>query len=123
MSSPKRHFIGKQGPPGYVAGIGRGATGFTTRSDIGPAREAANMAAAAAMANTSRVVGTTDDGQARKALKKSSKDDEDDEDQYLNDSNYDEFAGYGGSLFNKDPYEEDDEEADKTWEAIDKRME
>jgi len=27
-------------PPGYVAGLARGATGFTTRSDIGPAREA-----------------------------------------------------------------------------------
>jgi pre-mRNA-processing factor 6 len=25
-------------PPNYVAGLGRGATGFTTRSDIGPAR-------------------------------------------------------------------------------------
>lgn len=23
-------------PPGYVAGIGRGATGFTTRGDLGP---------------------------------------------------------------------------------------
>ena len=27
-------------PPSYVAGLGRGASGFTTRSDIGPAREA-----------------------------------------------------------------------------------
>lgn len=24
-------------PPGYVAGVGRGASGFTTRSDVGPA--------------------------------------------------------------------------------------
>ena len=28
-------------PASYVAGLGRGASGFTTRSDIGPAREAA----------------------------------------------------------------------------------
>lgn len=28
-------------PAGYVAGLGRGATGFTTRSDIGPARPGA----------------------------------------------------------------------------------
>lgn len=28
-------------PAAYVAGLGRGASGFTTRSDIGPAREAA----------------------------------------------------------------------------------
>lgn len=28
-------------PPGYVPGLGRGASGFTTRSDIGPAQRAA----------------------------------------------------------------------------------
>lgn len=28
-------------PLGYVPGLGRGATGFTTRSDIGPARPGA----------------------------------------------------------------------------------
>lgn len=32
------------------------------------------------------------------------------------------FAGYGGSLFSKDPYDKDDEEADQIYEAIDKRM-
>lgn len=36
-----KDFIGKPAPPNYVAGLGRGATGFTTRSDIGPARESA----------------------------------------------------------------------------------
>lgn len=42
----------------------------------------------------------------------------------MNDSNYDEFAGYGGSLFSKkdDPYDKDDEEADKIYENIDNRM-
>jgi pre-mRNA-processing factor 6 len=40
----------------------------------------------------------------------------------LNESNYDEFAGYGGSLFGKDPYENDDEEADAIYNAIDVRM-
>ncbi|XP_062520556.1 pre-mRNA-processing factor 6-like isoform X2 [Corticium candelabrum] len=46
--------------------------------------------------------------------------DEDEED--LNESNYDEFAGYGGSLFSSGPYDEDDEEADKIYMSIDKRM-
>lgn len=32
-------FLRQKAPENYVAGIGRGATGFTTRSDIGPARE------------------------------------------------------------------------------------
>lgn len=97
MSHP---FLGKPAPPGYVAGVGRGATGFTTRSDIGPARDDTN-------------------GPPRKSAKKN---DDEDEDEFLNESNYDEFAGYGGSLFNKDPYEEDDEEADKIYEQIDKHL-
>lgn len=40
----------------------------------------------------------------------------------MNESNYDEFSGYGGSLFSKDPYDKDDEEADRVYESIDKRM-
>lgn len=32
-------FLRLAPPPSYVAGAGRGAQGFTTRSDIGPARE------------------------------------------------------------------------------------
>lgn len=29
-------------PPGYIAGLGRGATGFITRSDLGPSQIANN---------------------------------------------------------------------------------
>jgi len=32
-------FLRLAPPPSYVAGAGRGAQGFTTRSDIGPARD------------------------------------------------------------------------------------
>ena len=32
-------FMSKPAPAGYVAGLGRGATGFTTRSDLGTARD------------------------------------------------------------------------------------
>lgn len=42
-SRNKKHFIGVPAPLGYVAGVGRGATGFTTRSDIGPARESGDV--------------------------------------------------------------------------------
>ena len=107
--APKFAFIGKPAPPGYVAGVGRGATGFTTRSDIGPAREAAAKFAEASSALKQRPQG------------KRQHNDEDEEDD-LNETNYDEFAGYGGALFNKAPYEEDDEEADKVYEAIDKHQ-
>uniref|UniRef100_K1P8T2 Pre-mRNA-processing factor 6 n=1 Tax=Magallana gigas TaxID=29159 RepID=K1P8T2_MAGGI len=39
VSAKKKTFIGLPAPLGYVPGLGRGATGFTTRSDIGPARD------------------------------------------------------------------------------------
>ncbi|XP_071804559.1 pre-mRNA-processing factor 6-like [Asterias amurensis] len=104
LNKKKKDFIGISAPLGYVPGLGRGATGFTTRSDIGPAREANDI---------------SDD--RHPAPKKKKKDDEDEEED-LNDNNYDEFAGYGGSLFNTGPYEKDDEEADAIYEAIDKRM-
>ena len=35
----RRDFLSQPAPENYVAGLGRGATGFTTRSDLGPARE------------------------------------------------------------------------------------
>ncbi|CAG7718069.1 unnamed protein product [Allacma fusca] len=102
-------------PAGYVAGVGRGATGFTTRSDIGPARDANDV---------------SDDRHAPPNKRKkpgggpggNQKEEEDDDEEDLNDSNYDEFSGYGGSLFSKDPYDKDDEEADKIYDSIDQRM-
>ena len=132
--NPKRkNFLGQPAPQGYVAGVGRGyvfiffkytkffvyhskhpllykylyfsATGFTTRSDIGPARDANDV---------------PDDRHPAPAKRK--KDDEEEDNEDLNDANYDEFAGYGGSLFSKDPYDKDDEEADAVYEAIDERM-
>ena len=36
----RRNFNAQLPPANYVAGLGRGAAGFTTRSDIGPARQA-----------------------------------------------------------------------------------
>lgn len=105
VSKKKKTFIGLPAPLGYVPGLGRGATGFTTRSDIGPARDADDI---------------PEDRHAPPNKKMKPKDEEEEED--LNDANYDEFSGYGGSLCSKDPYDKDDEEADAIYEAIDKRM-
>ncbi|XP_037567953.1 pre-mRNA-processing factor 6-like [Dermacentor silvarum] len=108
VAKRRKHFLGVPAPLGYVAGVGRGATGFTTRSDIGPARDASDV---------------PDDRHAPPTKrKKNQKEEEEDDEEDLNDSNYDEFAGYGGSLFSKDPYDKDDEEADAIYEAIDRRM-
>ena len=40
---PRLEFLNTKPPPNYVAGLGRGATGFTTRSDIGSARAAPDL--------------------------------------------------------------------------------
>ncbi|OMO59772.1 hypothetical protein CCACVL1_24635 [Corchorus capsularis] len=40
---PRLDFLNSKPPPNYVAGLGRGATGFTARSDIGPARAAPDL--------------------------------------------------------------------------------
>lgn len=106
VSKKKKAFLGLPGPLGYVAGVGRGATGFTTRSDIGPARDSTDVP-------DDRHAGTST------AAKQHHKKDEDDEEDY---SHFDEFAGYGERLFNKDPYDKDDQEADAVYESIDKRM-
>ncbi|KAJ2811432.1 U4/U6 x U5 tri-snRNP complex subunit Prp1, partial [Coemansia furcata] len=88
-----KDFLGKPAPPGYVAGLGRGATGFTTRSDIGPAREAA--AAISRADNTSKS--------------------EDQADRFKDAENEE-------GLFSGMPYGADDEEADLVWTQIDAKM-
>ncbi|KAJ1744331.1 U4/U6 x U5 tri-snRNP complex subunit Prp1 [Coemansia sp. RSA 1086] len=98
MYSVTKDFLGKPAPPGYIAGLGRGATGFTTRSDIGPAREAA---------------ASTDKSDKDKT--KAQQEAEDDV-RFANAENEE-------GLFSNMPYEEDDEEADKIWTAIDAKME
>ncbi|RUS26071.1 PRP1 splicing factor, N-terminal-domain-containing protein [Jimgerdemannia flammicorona] len=94
-----KDFMGKAAPPNYVAGLGRGATGFTTRSDIGPARE-----------------GPADMGELQRMVAKQKDKDGDDDDEQFQDP--DNETG----LFSGAPYEEDDEEADRVWEAIDTKM-
>jgi pre-mRNA-processing factor 6 len=34
-----KDFLNKPAPAGYIAGLGRGASGFMTRPDIGPAKD------------------------------------------------------------------------------------
>lgn len=96
-------------PPAYVAGLGRGASGFTTRSDIGPAREAPAEDAAP-------------EGRGEEI--------EVDPDQYQDPENETGlFAGAWGELRTSawltgagTVYEADDEEADRIYEAVDAKM-
>ncbi|KAI9296894.1 hypothetical protein K502DRAFT_363769 [Neoconidiobolus thromboides FSU 785] len=92
MFQVTKDFMGKPAPPNYVAGLGRGATGFTTRSDIGPAREAVPVD-----------ISNQDEGEGEDSEKYQDPDNE-------------------TGLFSGIPYEQDDEEADRIYELIDKKM-
>ena len=81
---PKKPNFGPP-PPGYVPGVGRGATGFVTRSDLGPAARTANLV----------------------AVKQS----EADEAAY-SDNKYNSWEGYRGALFGKEQLDEEDKQAD-----------
>jgi len=107
----KKPWLGQAAPPGYVPGLGRGATGFTTRSDIGPARDVSDPTDDRHAPPGQRTVG--DQIKAKKP---------EDEDEDLNDANYDEFSGYAGNLFSSGPYEKDDEEADRIYDSVDRKM-
>ncbi|KAG5438082.1 hypothetical protein PCANB_000429 [Pneumocystis canis] len=111
--SIRRDFLTAQAPENYVAGLGRGATGFTTRSDLGPAREGPSEdAIKAALARRAA---------AQDPLKfpnfqdiSDSRDDEDD-DKYQDPEN--EYCLFAGA-----PYDADDEEADRIWAEVDQKM-
>lgn len=110
---PRLEFLHTRPPPNYVAGLGRGATGFTTRSDIGPARAAPDL--------PDRSIG------AAPAPERAKDDDDEEEEEggekgYDENQKFDEFEGNDMGLFASADYDEDDKEADAVWEAIDQRM-
>ncbi|KAL5974512.1 Protein STABILIZED1 [Asimina triloba] len=121
---PRLEFLSTKPPPNYVAGLGRGATGFTTRSDIGPARAApdlpdrSNTTIGGAAASAGRGRGRGGGGGADE----NEEEDEADEKGYDENQKFDEFEGNDVGLFASAEYDEDDKEADSVWESIDKRM-
>lgn len=102
----KLAFLSQAPPPGYVAGLGRGATGFTTRSDIGPAREGPSTDAVAGA--SARHGGDEDDDQDDDGRNEDAPDDQDPDN---------ETGLFAGAV-----YERDDEEADRVWAAVDAHM-
>ncbi|KAL1869992.1 hypothetical protein VTK73DRAFT_2862 [Phialemonium thermophilum] len=102
----RRDFLSQPAPENYVAGLGRGATGFTTRSDLGPAREGPSEdQIKAAVAKRSAQLGLTD-----------GKDVPDDDDERFQDPD-NEVGLFAGGI-----YEKDDEEADRIWKEVDDKM-
>ncbi|KAJ3403770.1 hypothetical protein HDU80_003760 [Chytriomyces hyalinus] len=112
-------FLSKKPPPNYIAGLGRGATGFTTRSDIGPAREQAPEEVAPPAIGPMMggpAIGPGMPGMPPGANGDAPKKPLDDDDEQFQDP--DNETG----LFNTAPYEADDEEADRIYEEVDKAM-
>ncbi|KAK9864076.1 hypothetical protein WJX84_010213, partial [Apatococcus fuscideae] len=112
----KVDFNSVPAPANYVPGLGRGATGFTTRSDIGPARMAPGMPS-----EGGEQAGPAPPSQAQLAQAQRNK--EENEDPTLDDSKFDEFMGNdAGAFANTGEYDQDDKEADDVWGQIDSHM-
>ncbi|CAJ1956560.1 unnamed protein product [Sphenostylis stenocarpa] len=118
VPKPRFDFLNSKPPSNYVAGLGRGATGFTTRSDIGPARAAPDLPDRSA----TTIGGTAGAGRGRGKPGEEEDDDEGEDKGYDENQKFDEFEGNDVGLFASAEYDEDDKEADAVWEAIDKRM-
>lgn len=107
----RRDFLSQPAPENYVAGLGRGATGFTTRSDLGPARDGpSDDQIKEAVAKRAAQLGIAHDSKKDKG-----KDEDEDDDRYQDPEN--ETGLFAGGVYDKD-----DEEADKIWEWVDERM-
>ncbi|KAM5446093.1 U4/U6 x U5 tri-snRNP complex subunit Prp1 [Microsporum audouinii] len=118
--SGRKDFLSQPAPENYVAGLGRGATGFTTRSDLGPAREGPTPEQIQeALAKRAALLGTappTAYGASTRGEKggKTEKEEEDD-DRYQDPEDETGLFAYG-------QYDRDDDEADQVYQAVDEKM-
>lgn len=104
----RRDFLSQPAPENYVAGIGRGAVGFTTRSDLGPARDGpSEEQITSAIKKRSEQLGLTE-GKDDAGVDK-------DDGRYQDPDN--EVGLFAGGI-----YEKDDEEADRIWQEVDEKM-
>ncbi|KAF2203116.1 hypothetical protein GQ43DRAFT_390718 [Delitschia confertaspora ATCC 74209] len=108
-----RDFLSMPAPENYVAGLGRGATGFTTRSDLGPAREGPSEEQMKEMlAKRAAQLGQA----APSAYGVEKKDDDEEEDRFQDPDNE---VGLFSSGIN---HNEDDDEADRIYQEVDEKM-
>ena len=103
----RRDFLNQPAPENYVAGLGRGATGFTTRSDLGPAREGPSED------QIKEVVAKR--AAALRGEGKKEGDENDDSERFQDPDN--EVGLFAGGIYDKE-----DEEADQVWQWVDEKM-
>lgn len=108
------NFLQMEAPPNYVAGLGRGASGFTTRSDIGPARE--GPTSSYVLHETKHNLTFSSEAAAGITTAPQEREEQDEPETYQDPDNE-------MGLFSGAPYEADDREADQIYDAIDSKME
>ena len=112
--SGRKDFLSQPAPENYVAGLGRGATGFTTRSDLGPAREGpSEEQMKELLAKRAQQLGAAPPTAYGAPEKKEENDDDDDRFQ-----DPDNEVG----LFSNGAYDRDDDEADRIYQEVDEKM-
>ncbi|OJK00046.1 hypothetical protein ASPACDRAFT_78977 [Aspergillus aculeatus ATCC 16872] len=120
MASGRKDFLSQAAPENYVAGLGRGATGFTTRSDLGPAREGPTpeqiQAALAKRAQQLGAAPPTAYGAGRDKGGKDDKAEDEEEDERFQDP--DNEVG----LFAYGQFDQEDDEADRIYREVDEKM-
>ena len=112
--SGRKDFLSQPAPENYVAGLGRGATGFTTRSDLGPAREGpSEEQIKEALAKRAQQLGAAPPT-AYGATGKKEENDDDDE-RFQDPENE-------VGLFANGAYDRDDDEADRIYQEVEDKM-
>ena len=109
----RKDFLNQPAPENYVAGLGRGATGFTTRSDLGPAREGPSEdQIKAALQKRAEQLGAQPS--AYGLPEKKPEENEDDE-RYQDPENE-------TGLFASGDFTREDDEADRIYQSVDEKM-
>ncbi|OQE43410.1 hypothetical protein PENCOP_c003G02120 [Penicillium coprophilum] len=119
MASGRKDFLSQAAPENYVAGLGRGATGFTTRSDLGPAREGPTPEQIqAALTKRAQLLGAAaPTAYGNTSREKGGKEDEkEEEDERFQDP--DNEIG----LFAYGQFDQEDDEADRIYQEVDEKM-
>jgi hypothetical protein len=114
--SGRRDFLSMPAPENYVAGLGRGATGFTTRSDLGPAREGPSEEQMKEML-AKRAASLGQAAPSAYGVTEKKEKEEDEEDDRFQDP--DNEVGLFSSGMN---YDKDDDEADRIYQEVDEKM-
>lgn len=109
--------MNQQAPENYVAGLGRGATGFTTRSDLGPAREGPTEEQIKdTLAKRARELGTgTLSAYGVKDKKHKEQEEAEEEERFQDPEN--ETGLFASGIFDKD-----DDEADRIYQEVDEKL-